>query len=85
MSKKDIDFGKLDIKKKPELKKSDTSLNTEKAIELIHNQPQEKERTKRITIDIPFSLYVDVRTKVVKEEKTLKDYFLELARKDMKP
>lgn len=84
MSKKDIDFGKLDRKKKPEVKKVDTSLDTEKAIELIHQLPQEKERTKRITIDLPFSLYVEIKTKIVEEEKTMKGYFIELAMKGTK-
>lgn len=79
MSKKDLDFGKLDMKKKPEVIKSDTNLNTEKAIELIHKQAQQKERTKRVTIDLPFSLYVDIKKRLVEEEKTMKDYFVELA------
>ena len=82
MSKKELDFEKLGPKKSTELK---PEIDTEKAVALIHDKKEEKERTKRITIDIPFSLYVDVRTRVVKEEKTLKDYFLGLARKDMKP
>ena len=79
MSKKDIDFGKLALTQEEPIEKIDV----EEAVALIHNEQPEKERTKRITIDIPFSLYVDVRTKVVMEEKTLKDYFLGLARKDM--
>ncbi|MEO1518954.1 MAG: hypothetical protein AAFV95_28320 [Bacteroidota bacterium] len=79
MSKKDIDFGKLALTQEEPIEKIDV----EEAVALIHNEQPEKERTKRITIDIPFSLYVDVRTKVVIEEKTLKDYFLGLARKDM--
>jgi len=82
MSKKDLDFGKLDMKKKPEVIKSDISLDTEKAIELIHTQTQEKERTKRVTIDLPFSLYVDIKKRLVEEEKTMKDYFIKLAQKN---
>lgn len=83
MSKKDLDFGKLDMKKKPEIIKPDTSLDTEKAIELIHNQPKETERIKRVTIDLPFSLYVDVKKTIVEEERTMKDYFVGLATKDL--
>ena len=64
---------------KPEVKKVDTNLNTEKAIELIHNQPQEKERTKRITIDLPFSFYVEIKKEIIEEEKALKGFFIELA------
>ena len=79
MSKKDIDFGKLALNQEEPEKKIDV----EEVVALIHNEQLEKERTKRITIDIPFSLYVDVRTKVVKEEMTLKDYFLGLATKDL--
>lgn len=80
MSKKDIDFGKLALDQ--EVKQE--QVDVEEAVALIHDEEPEKERTKRITIDIPFSLYVEVRTKVVQEEKTLKDYFLGLARKDRK-
>ena len=79
MSKKEIDFGKLASNQE----QANEKIDVEEAVALIHDEQPEKERTKRITIDIPFSLYVDVRTKVVKEEKTLKNYFLGLARKDM--
>lgn len=80
MSKKEIDFGKLG----PANHQEEPHIDTEEAVARIHDELPSKERTKRITIDIPFSLYVDVRTKVVKEEKTLKDYFLSLAAKDLK-
>ena len=78
MSKQDIDFRKIP----PKQEETKQQLDVEEAVALIHHEPPEKERVQRITIDIPFSLYVAVRTKVVKEEKTLKDYFLGLARKD---
>ena len=80
MSKKELDFGKLDPKLKA--KKTET-LNSEKAVQSIHAEKTEKEKLKRITLDLPFSVYVDVRTKIISEEKTLKDYFIELARKDL--
>ena len=76
MSKKEIDFDKLDLKKQGEGRGAEPEIDTEKAIALIHDKQPEKERIKRITIDIPFTLHVEVRTKVVQEEKTLKDYFL---------
>lgn len=83
MSKKEIDFNKLEPLKKLKVKKLETTLNTEKAVQSIHNPEPEKERLKRITIDLPFSLYKDVRKKTVEEEKTLRDYFIELAENDL--
>jgi hypothetical protein len=71
------------LKEKPTIKKPAIDLDAEKAIQSIHNREPEKERTKRITIDLPFSLYVDIRKKTVEEEITLKDYFMGLATKDL--
>jgi hypothetical protein len=83
MSKKEIDFEKLEPNQKLKIKKPETDLDTDKAVKSIHDVKVEKEKTRRITIDIPFSLYVDVRKKVIEEEKTLKDYFLRLAINDL--
>lgn len=83
MSIKEINFDKLELSKKLKVKKVDTSLDAEKAVQSIHDQKPEKERTKRITIDLPFSLYVDIRNKTVVKEKTLKDYFIDLVRSDL--
>jgi len=55
----------------------------EEAVKSIHNKGLEKEKIKRITIDLPFSIYVDIRKKVIEQEKTLKDYFLELAKENL--
>ena len=81
MSKKELDFGKLEPKLKA--KKTET-LNSEKAVQSIHAEKTEKEKLKRITIDLPFSLYVDIRNKIVVEERTLRDYFINLAEKDLR-
>ena len=78
MTKKDIDFEKLELPKNLKVKKSETNVDADKAIKSIHDSRGEKEKTKRITIDLPFSIYVKVRKKVIEEEKTLKDYFLGL-------
>lgn len=82
MSKKELDFGKLETKLK--VKKTET-VNTEKAVQLIHDEkPVEKEKLKRVTLDLPFSVYVDIRKKTVENEQTLRDYFINLAIEDLK-
>ena len=83
MSKKELDFHKLELNSQLKVKKAETNLDAEKAIQSIHETKPEKERVKRITIDLPFSVYVEIRKKIIEEEKTLKDYFLNLARKDL--
>lgn len=81
MSKKELDFDKLSSLKpnKPE-KKTDH----EQAVKSIHSKGVGKEKVKRITIDLPFSLYVDIRKKTIEQESTLKDYFLNLVEESMK-
>lgn len=83
MSKKELDFDKLGSLKKLKPKKAESNIDTDKAVKNIHTEKKEKERVKRITLDLPFSVYADVRKKIIDEEKTLKDYFTELARKDL--
>ena len=80
MSKKDIDFEKLGNLK---TKKAESIADTEEAVKLIHTEQPKKEKVKRVTIDLPFSVYVDIRKKIIEEEKTLKDYFLTLATDDL--
>ncbi|MBR9919546.1 MAG: hypothetical protein GYB31_01825 [Bacteroidetes bacterium] len=80
MSKKDLDFDKLSSLKPKKIK---ARADPEKAIESIHNKSPEKEKVKRITIDLPFSLYVDIRKKTIEEEMTLKDYFVNISNKDI--
>lgn len=81
MSKKELNLEKLEPAKK--LKKAESRLDTEKAVQSIHSNKQQKERVKRITIDLPFSLYVDIRKKTIEEEMTLKDYFIGLVEEDL--
>jgi len=83
MSKKELNLEKLEVLGKPKVKKPEISLDAEKAIQSIHNKSPEKEKVKRVTIDLPFSLYVDIRKKIVVEERTLKDYVVSLAINDL--
>ena len=65
----------------------------EKAIEEIHEiqiqkpladeKKKEIEPTKRTTIDIPVSLHKSISKHLVDKDQTMKDYFLELATKDL--
>ena len=80
MSKKELDFGKLAALKP---KKAESNQDTEQAIKVIHEQLTEKEKVKRVTIDLPFSIYVDIRKKIIDKEQTLKDYFVTLAKADL--
>ena len=75
MSKKDLDFDKLPSLKP---KKTETKTDPEQAVKSIHEKSPKKEKVKRVTIDLPFSVYVEIRKKVIEEEITLKDYFLNL-------
>ncbi len=83
MSKDGLDFDKLESLTNLKPKKTESNSDMEKAVKSIHNEAPKKERVKRITIDLPFSVYVDIRKKIIEEEKTLKDYFLELALNDL--
>ena len=80
MGKKELNLESL---ARPKIRKAKSSINTDKIIDSIHQKEQEKERMKRITIDLPFSLYVDIRKQIIEEERTLKDYFVELAINDL--
>jgi len=80
MTKKQFDFEKLSNLKP---KKTEATLDAEKAVESIHKKPQDKERVKRVTLDLPFSVYTAIRKKTIDEDQTLKDYFLRLAEKNL--
>lgn len=83
MSKKDLDFGKLDLSPKKPIKRTSTpSEKTETAVKSIH-QPKPQERIKRITIDFPISTYKQIRAKTIEEEMTLKEYFIGLVERDL--
>jgi len=79
-SKKDLDFEKLSSLKP---KKIEPKADSEQAVKSIHEKNLEKEKVKRVTIDLPFSLYVEIRKKTIEQEMTLKDYFVTLAGTDM--
>jgi hypothetical protein len=61
------------------------------AVKAIHANPLPKiikptkteERTLRVTLDIPLSLHAQIRTKTFQEGISMKEYFLDLARKEL--
>jgi hypothetical protein len=60
----------------------------EKAVTAIHapeniEEHIEKERTLRVTLDIPLSLHAEIRTFTFRKGISMKEYFLELAKKDI--
>lgn len=73
--KKELNLDKLSTSQKLKVKKPEASLDTEKAVQAIHSQPAEKEKVKRVTIDVPHSLYMEIKQHILFEEKALKDYF----------
>lgn len=82
---KKSDTSKLTLGTKKEVLKNE-SANIEPAISQIHNPVSEKpvaESTKRTTVDIPESLHKKIKKKLVDKDQTIKDYFLELAAKDL--
>ena len=42
-----------------------------------------EERTLRVTLDIPLSLHAQIRTKTFQDGISMKEYFLEMAKKDL--
>ena len=71
------------------LKKGKTNIISEEAIEKATQQIQkgttakseEKERTKRLSVDTPVSLYVALKKKVAEEDTTIRDFVIEQIRK----
>ncbi len=65
----------------------------EKAVSVIHGEkptPQKitkpsktDERTLRVTLDIPLSLHAQIRTKTFQNGISMKEFFLELAKKEI--
>jgi hypothetical protein len=63
----------------------------EAAVKAIHASPlprmmkptKTQERTLRVTLDIPLSLHAQIRTKTFQEGISMKEYFLEMAKKEM--
>lgn len=56
-------------------KASITVDKVERLSKKIHNP---KEKTVRVTIDIPESMYMDMKIKVLQERTTVRNYFLNL-------
>lgn len=83
MSKKEINFNKLEPMKKLKVKKPEKAIDTEKAIQSIHNPKPESEAVKRITLDLPASIYKTIKIKNLEEETTMRIYFIDLAKKDL--
>ena len=84
MSKKELDLQKLDLGIKKEVRKSNIPQGSvETAVKSIHKSANSQERVKRVTIDLPVSLYKRIRNKTIEEEITLKDYFMSLSEKDL--
>lgn len=95
MAKKNIDYSKLQlgtkkVVRKPKVVEKPTPADI--AVQQIHQQPvveesapfkKEKERTKRVTLDIPISLHAEIRKKTFDMGITMKQYFLDLARADL--
>ena len=63
----------------------------EAAVKAIHANPLPRmvkptktdERTLRVTLDIPLSLHAQIRTRTFQDGISMKEYFLELAKKEM--
>jgi len=66
---------KLGEKKALPVKAAINTDQVEKISKKIHNP---KEETVRVTIDIPESMYLDMKMKVVQERTTVRNYFLNL-------
>lgn len=81
MSKKKLDFDKLSALKP---KKSEPKIDSDSAVKSIHTKGEERKKVKRITIDLPFSLYVDIKKQLIESEQTMKDYFVNLAEDDLR-
>ena len=82
---KKLDTSKLTLGTKKEVLKNEY-VNIEPAINQIHNPVADKpvpEITRRTTVDIPESLHKKIKKKLVDKDQTIKDYFLELAAKDL--
>lgn len=54
----------------------------EKAVNKIHTTP--KMKLYRLSIDVPEDVYEDVKIKVVRQKKTVRDYVLELIDQDLR-
>lgn len=91
MAKKKIEFDKLDLGTKREVRKPATPPanvpSPDVVVQQIHEAPAEpaapKVRTKRVTLDIPQPLHAEIRKHTFDLGITMKQYFLELAKQNM--
>ncbi len=73
--------------------KSEKIAKVEKAVSVIHGEKptsqkiikpsKTDERTLRVTLDIPLSLHAQIRTKTFQNGISMKEFFLELAKKEI--
>jgi hypothetical protein len=81
---------KMVVKAKQATPPKKTIKPVEEAVKVIHAAPPKTikpmitdERTLRVTLDIPLSLHAQIRTKTFQEGISMKEYFLEMAKRDM--
>ena len=88
MSKK-LDASKLTLNIKKDFSKPEETKPVSKIDEIvksIHQPANEKEKneaTKRTTVDVPVSLHKRIAHHVLDKDLTIKEYFLNLAKKDL--
>lgn len=71
----------VQLAEKIQLKKSDKNIQTtEKAVKKMHSSTF---GNKRVTIDFPDELYVEMKMKSFKERITLREYILSLVQKNI--
>jgi hypothetical protein len=93
--KKPLDPDKLTLGTKKPIVKNEPSKQPElleSAIKQIHEKQEgrvetakqaDHEPTTRTTLDIPRSLHKEIKRKLIDKGVTIKDYFLDLAKKDL--
>jgi len=88
MSTTKTDFNKL-VQKREIPGGAKEANDIESAIKKIHDdtkneEPVDKEKTTRVSVDTPVSIIKLIKRKMLdKDIQTLRDYFLELAKKDL--
>ncbi|MFK7775393.1 MAG: hypothetical protein AB8F94_24850 [Saprospiraceae bacterium] len=76
---KKVDSDEVIKKIHPEVVSATPEATPVKVKEVVPQEP-----TKRVTLDIPVSLHKQIKMHVFELETTMKKYFLELAKKDLK-
>ena len=80
----DVATATISAPPKAELDKVVSAIHGEKTQTTKIMKPMKTdERTLRVTLDIPLSLHAQIRTKTFQDGISMKEYFLELAKKDM--